>query len=267
MGMSAANKRAGVEGSAVRSGKYTPVPGLPHINYRGPLLFALGTSLILLFVLIAMGIITGATGYTQMSRSLAGDANTSLVFGGMCGLVSLASLVAVGFLVTVLVKVVRDLQGRPIYARGEVLDKRSIGGRNIGNWLAVGVSYIGPDKEEASHLTAAQRNADRSLRFQPRFSRTSAPIPPPPTVGKRIEPLPGSYLPPERVLVGKEAAKEAEEEEKANRVVFRVDPASFGVLETGDEVIVAHSRFLEHIYYVAHLRGGEWESYRNHQLI
>jgi hypothetical protein len=30
---------------------------------------------------------------------------------------------------------------------------------------------------------------------------------------------------------------------------------------------VAHSRFLEHIYYVAHLRGGEWESYRNHQLI
>jgi uncharacterized membrane protein len=253
----------------VRSGKYAPVPGLPHLNirvYRAPLLLALVTSLILLFVLIAMGIITGATGYTQVSRSLAGDANSSPIFGGMCGLVSLVSLVAVGFLVTVLVKVVRDLQGRPMYARGEVLDKRSIGGRNIGNWLAVGVSYIGPDKEEASHLTDAQRNADRSLRFQSRFSRTSAPAPPP-TVGKRIEPLPGSYLPPERVLAGKGAAKEAKEEEKSNRVVFRVDPASFGVLEPGDEVLVAHSRFLEHIYYVAHLRGGEWESYRNRQLI
>ena len=31
--------------------------------------------------------------------------------------------------------------------------------------------------------------------------------------------------------------------------------------------MVAHSRYLEHIYYVAHLRDGQWESFRNRALI
>jgi hypothetical protein len=59
----------------------------------------------------------------------------------------------------------------------------------------------------------------------------------------------------------------ADSETATSRRIFRVDPAAHAALQAGDEVLVAHSRFLEHIFYVARLNEGEWESYRNKALI
>jgi hypothetical protein len=104
---------------------------------------------------------------------------------------------------------------------------------------------------------------DRSQILQPRFGGT---------VSNRSKPIQaaGSYLPAQRIYSDPATAKPttpARSDDRTTRVVFRVDPSSFDVLDSGDEVLIAHSRHLQHIYYVAHLRAGEWESYRNKQMI
>jgi hypothetical protein len=81
-------------------------------------------------------------------------------------------------------------------------------------------------------------------------------------------PRQGTYLNPDRISSRKDAAP-AEEGSKPEKpyVIFRVDFASRMGLTPGDEVIVAHSRHLQHIYYIARLRNGEWEAHRNKALI
>jgi hypothetical protein len=239
------------------------VPGLPQVSYAGPLVANLLITLGMLLLFLTIGLITAGAAYSQIQRSLNGDPTSSPVLGGFCGFVSLASLAAVGFLAFVTARIIRDLRTPLQYARGGVMDKRSIGGRNVGNWLAVGVRYIGPSLEEASALTDQQRAAapDRSQVVQPRFEPSKPSRSKNPQTG-------GSYLPAERIYASQEAeSKASTQDTDSNRVVFRVDPVSFGVLEPGDEVLIAHSRHLQHIYYVAHLRGGDWESYKNKQLI
>src|SRR5688500_4309128 len=145
--------------AAGRRKRETAVPGLPQVGYSGPLIANLFISAGLLLLFLAVGLITAGAAYTQIQRSLNADPTASPVLGGFCGLVSLVSLAAVGFLAFVTIKVVRDLRTPLQYARGDVLDKRSIGGRNVGNWLAVGVRYIGPSLDEASALTDQQRAA------------------------------------------------------------------------------------------------------------
>ena len=243
------------------------MPGLANVSYPTPLIVTLLTSAGLLVVFLALGLITSASAYSLIQRALSGEEGASPILGGVCGLVSLVSLASVGFLGMVIIRAVRDLRTPIQYARGDVMDKRSIGGRNVGNWMAVGVRYIGPDLEEASALTDVQRAAapDRSQVVQPRFE------PPTPAPAKTAQTA-GSYLPSGRIYSSQQEPASPKPgapspEDDFTRVVFRVDPSSFGVVEPGDEVIVAHSRYLQHIYYVAHLRGGDWESYRNKQLL
>ena len=137
-------------------------------------------------------------------------------------------------------------------------DKRVIGGRFVGNWIGVSPTYVGPSLEAASVVTEDQAaaSADRARILQTR----NAPVP------AARERKRGSYLSPERfssTLVTDPSATE----EKGPRRVFRVETDSYEGMAPGEEVLVAHTRFLEHIFYVAHLRDGEWESYKSRALI
>jgi hypothetical protein len=237
------------------------------VSYSTPLVLTLAISVGLIALFMTLAVITGAAAYSQIQRALDGVVGASPVLGGLCGFVSIVSLIAIGFLAYVSFRVIRDLRTPLQFARGEVIDKRSIGGRNVGNWMAVGVRYIGPDLEQASALTDSQRAAaaDRSQIVNPRFG----PSTPSSTRAKPTQAA-GSYLPAQRIYSEPATAKPSTPvklSDQTNRVVFRVDPSSFDVLDSGDEVLIAHSRHLQHIYYVAHLRAGEWESYRNKQLI
>jgi hypothetical protein len=172
--------------------------------------------------------------------------------------VSIFGLAIVGYFLLALIKGVRDLVTPVQYTRGSLADKRVIGGRFVGNWIGVVPSYIGSDLESASAVSDddAAASADRTQIVQTR----NAP-PPRPTDRKR-----GGYLSPGRISSTVETDPQATGKPD-KRIIFRADPAAYEALRPGEQVLVAHSRFLEHIYYVAHLRDGEWESFTNKTLI
>lgn len=222
--------------------------GLPQVSYYPPLVVTLLASVFLLAVLAVLTFITGLAAITQVGRL--GDNGSSGAGLTMfaCGLVSLLCLVATVFFVWSVIKGVRDLLTPLHYTRGVVADKRVIGGRRAGTWLGVFPNYSGPDLAIAS-----QAEAPRSPGSGARSGET-------PGQGSTASHKSSGYLSADRISA--EAATET-----TTRRIFRVDAASHAVMEAGDEVLVAHSRFLEHIFYVARLNGGEWESYKNKALI
>jgi len=213
------------------------------------------TLLAAIFVAFVLGLLTVVSIRVTMSRLNVPEGQSVDEVGVcICGLVSLLFLLGTIFFITAVYKGVRDLLAPPYYARGTVSEKRSAGGRKVGNWLTMSPRYLGSDLSVASEVTDDQRAAspDRSQVFQPRIS------PGAPSVSKGG----GSYLPATRIssaIPGLDDSRPS--------IVFRIDPSSYAILETGEEVLIAHSRYLQHVFYVAHLKGGEWESYRNKQLI
>lgn len=228
--------------------KNAPVDGLPPVNYHTPMLVTLAAATVLLLVFLLLTLITGATAITQVG--LAGSnspAASGFTLWG-CGFVSLICLAATAFFVWSVVKGTRDLVTPIQYTRGTVADKRVIGGRKSGTWLGVVPSYSGPDLAVASEVTGGQLagGSDRASgsRNQGGGSRKSS-----------------GYLSADRI------SDQAVNETHLLRRIFRIDPNAHAALEPGDEVLVAHSRFLEHIFYVARLNNGEWQSYTNKALI
>ncbi|HEX8599485.1 MAG TPA: hypothetical protein VF952_13335 [Chloroflexia bacterium] len=228
--------------------------GLPQVNYVPPVLGTLSATVLLLVVLGLLTLITGLAAVTQFGRVSSNDARGSLVTLGVCGLGSLICLGATIYFAWTVIKGVRDLFTPLYYTRGVVADKRVIGGRNTGTWLGVSPSYSGPNL-----AVAAQAAGHETLGSSAYMARSrEAARPGEPTRGKS-----GGYLSADRI-----SASAAEESTAPTpRRIFRVDPASHAVLESGDEVLVAHSRYLERIFYVARFTNGEWESYRNKALI
>ena len=251
--------------------------GLPNVGYRPPVVATLLASLFLFALFAVLGVF-GASYIVRQMSYMAADEQNSGVFGtGICGIVTLICLSAVVFFGLAIGKGFRDIRSAMHYTRGTIAERRN-DARKAANWLMINPSYAGLDLEQASRITDDQRAAsvDRSEIFQPRFSspfdrRKRAEI----DVSPLAPPRPGSYLSPERVVAGVEpraaaplaAAENADEETTAPRVVFRIDFASGVGLRPGDEVLVAHSPYLQHVYYVARLRSGEWESFRNKALI
>ncbi|MDQ3706128.1 MAG: hypothetical protein M3437_13035 [Chloroflexota bacterium] len=228
--------------------------GLPRVNYVPPVLGTLSATVLLLFVLGLLTIITGFAAVTQFGKVTNNEAQGSVLTLGVCGLGSLLCLGATVYFAWTVIKGVRDLFTPLYYTRGIVADKRIIGGRNTGTWLGVFPSYSGTDLAVAAQIasfqpTGSSAYVDRSREAE-RRGETSR--------GKS-----GGYLSADRI-----SASAAEENATPTpRRIFRVDPASHAVLESGDEILVAHSRYLERIFYVARLTNGEWESYRNKALI
>ncbi len=214
------------------------------MNYYPPMVVTLLAAVFLLVVLVLLTLITGLAAITQIGRVSNNEAAGSGLTLIGCGLVSLLCLAATVFFMWSVIKGVRDLFTPLYYTRGVVADKRVIGGRRSGTWLGVFPRYSGTDLAVASQ---AEGYGGRSRGAQPQ-----AASPPRKSSG---------YLSADRI------SAEAASDSLAPRRIFRVDPASHAALQAGDEVLVAHSRFLEHIFYVARLNDGEWESYRNKALI
>ncbi len=261
--------------SAVRG--VAPVQGLPGVNYYLPIVVTLLAAGLLLLVLGTLSLFAIFDAVALWGNFARGASDGSALSGMICGVLGLIGLATTAYFFYAMVKGVRDLRTPLYYTRGAVADKKTIGGRMAGNWLAVSARYGGPDRQEASSVSDEERAAstDRSQIFQPRFPQPKKP---------------SSYLPTERISsnpfdpVARRAARQAradriddlakesfgslsEEVSATPRVVFRVDLSSHAVLEPGEEVLVAHSRFLQHVYYVAHLRNGEWEAFPNKMLI
>ncbi|HEX8228869.1 MAG TPA: hypothetical protein VF826_06105 [Chloroflexia bacterium] len=228
--------------------------GLPHVNYVTPVLGTLSATVLLLVVLGLLTLITGLAAVTQFGRVSNNDARGSLVTLGVCGLGSLICLVGTIYFGWTVIKGTRDLFTPLYYTRGVVADKRVIGGRNTGTWLGVFPSYSGPDLAVAAQAPNLQPLGSSAYLDRSRGAERGGE----PARGKS-----GGYLSADRIS----ASAAADSDTPPPRRIFRVDPTSHAILEAGDDVLVAHSRYLERIFYVARFTNGEWESYRNKALI
>ena len=235
-----------------------PVKGLPRMNYYLPVIV---TFLASVFSFLLVALLTTFAIFnvsTQVGRIGAGEQNVSLLSTAFCGVVGLFGAIGTVYFFIAVIKGFRDIFSPIYYTRGTVADKRVLGGRKSGTWLGVIPRYTGPDLAEASIITEEQRlaNPDRSQVFEPRHNP------------KKPEPIPAprlgsGYLPADRIS----ASRNIDPADLPLRVIFRVDPASHATLQPDDEVLLAHTRYLQHIFYVAHLKGGDWESYPNKALI
>ena len=238
--------------------KATAFEGLPRVNYVGPLAVTLAaTALIFLFMAFLTLVAVGNT-LNAWNRAAATDDGNELTGVLLCGIFSIFGTIMSAYFLVALVKGVRDLMAPLHYTRGTLADKRVISSRMAGEWIGITPSYAGPDLEAASAVNeeALAASVDRTRIVQTRNG-------PPANEPKRRR---TGYLTPERVNIP------VIEEDRSTgapgpRAVFRVDPGTYAALQPGEEVMVAHSRYLEHIYYVAHLRDGQWESFRNRALI
>ncbi|MEP6774979.1 MAG: hypothetical protein ABJA50_05230 [Chloroflexota bacterium] len=247
-----------------RRGDKLPVgqaqPGLPVVNYRLPLVTSLATTALLFLVLAFLTLVSVAN--VLRAFSPADDTGSATLGGFFCGVTSLLGVGLCLYTLWAILKGVRDLMTPIHYTRGSIADKRSIAGRIAGEWIGVSPSYVGADIAVASHVTDEQAaaSADHSRIVQTR----SAPLP-------RLQPKGrGGYLAPGRIsMQASPLVTDADlsDDKPKNRAVFRVDAGAYSLLKADEEVLVAHSRFLEHIFYVAHLRDGEWESFKNNALI
>lgn len=235
--------------------------GLPTIRYYLPISATILATLLVIFVVGILTFAALAKIFAQFNPAIQSNPEDTTPIVGFCGVLSLIGLVALVYFILALVKGLRDLRSPVYYARGVMLDKRILGGRKAGTWMGIGVRYAGPDLETAQVITDDQRAAspDRSTMLQPRGESST------PTYAPRTK-RSGSYLPTERISA-RAATSQTPRDPSIPRIVFRVDPASFEALGPDEEVLIAYSRHLQHIFYVAHLRGGEWESWVNRQLI
>jgi hypothetical protein len=238
--------------------KASAVAGLPRVNYYGPLsatiaATALIFALVLFLTLVAAGNTIG--GWNRAATTDDGNALTGVL---ICGVFSIVGAVMSGFFLVALIKGIRDLTTPLHFTRGSLADKRVISSRLAGDWIGITASYVGSDLGTASAVDddALAASVDRTQIVQTRNG-------PPPQSARRHR---TGYLTPDR-FSGPIIEEEQTTGAPGPRAVFRVDPATYEALQPGEEVLVAHSRYLEHIYFVARLRNGEWESFRNRALI
>jgi hypothetical protein len=255
-----------------------PVVGLPRVNYLPSIVATLVASVVL-FLFAALLALAGLLNtITQLGRAVNNETGASYLGAGWCGLLTILALLGVFYFTMATIKGVRDLSQKPYFTRGVVSKRRSPAGRKANNWLIINPSYVGPDLYIASITTDEQKAAsiDRSEIFQPRFTGDAES-----TLAKRraaeaaAQASPtstGTYLSPERISAPKDPVPFGPDETQDDslpgpKAVFRIDFASRAGLAPDEEVLVAHSHYLQHVYYVARLRNGEWEAYTNRKLI
>lgn len=232
-------------------------PGLPPVNYYLPVVVTLLSTLLLLVVVAFLTVV--AVGNTTLAWNAfgTGAANAPAWFL-LCGALTIIGTGLSIFFLFGVIKGVRDLAAPLNYTRGILLDKRTVAGRLAGEWIGVSPVYVGPDVALAGQVTDEQAAAsvDRTQIVRPRGD-----APPP-------RPRRGRYIAEDRISVRPdvEYAPQAATQE-GPRLVFRVDQDTYSQIEPGEDVLIAHSRYLEHIFYVSHLRNGEWVSFKNKALI
>ena len=240
------------------------VEGLPAINYHLPLIVTTLSALVIFLATGVLAILTISIVVNFVTGSASAVGNDPVFIGCICAPLGVTFLGATVYFLGAIIKGVRDLFKPVHYTRGTVSDRTPAGGRRSGNWLYVNARYAGPDLETASHVTEEQRAAspDRSQIVQPRFT------PDPAASGKRgARGRQGSYLPADRLSADLKALEAPEPGSPPPPILFRVDAAAHAAVKPDEEVLIAHSPYLEHVYYVSRLKEGEWESFPNKVLI
>ncbi len=255
-------------------------PGLPRIRYYPPIVATLLAAIFIFAIVATLCVVTALNAFTQLGRVSQHEPDSSLASVGFCGIISLVLLAGAVYFFLAVIKGIRDLGARIYYTRGTVMERPAMSARRVKDWLLVDPTYSGPDMRQASILTDEQiaTSADRSQIVQPRgmkglpriagkssdnreFGTSTGPV----STSK-----PSAYLSPERISASASVEKpliSSGDEVRKPHVIFRTDFASHAKLGAGEEVIVAHSPYLQHLYYVARLTNGEWEVYRNRGLI
>jgi len=255
-------------------------PGLPsRVNYYPPLIATLLAALIIFAMMAALAFFGVLNTLTQWSRASSHETGADILGASFCGLLTLVAFTGAVYFLFALSRGVRDLRAGLYYTRGTVGEDRSANSRRTRNWLLVRIDYAGPDRVAASVVTDEQRAAsvDRAQIVQPRFNkggfgssfgRAAA------RERRELEqqlaamPKPSTYLAPDRISTQAQTTLTVSEEAIMKpSLTFRSDFVSQVDLRPGEEVIVAHSRFLQHPYYVARLFDGEWVVYLNKALI
>lgn len=247
--------------------------GLPKVNYYAPVVVTLLAAVVLFLFCLGMAIMGALNALTQWNRVADKTPGASGFNVVMCGTVGLIALVGALYFLWAVVKGVRDLGEGPRFTRGTVTRGTGAPSRKADNWLKLEAAYTGPDLATASRITDEQAAAsvDRSRIFQPRFASDmkAGPERPDPYHPPTPADTPGGYLSADRISSRKDAGTSGAEEGAGRvlRVVFRVDFMGKNTFAPEEEVLVAHSRYLEHVFYVARLREGSWEAIRNRKLI
>lgn len=268
--------------TSIPAGAQPQPEGLPRFSYLPPVIATLLAAAFIFLCMLALAFFGVLNTITGFGKVINGEENASLFSSGLCGVLSLVAIVGTIYFFWATIKGVRDLVTPPYYTRGTVMARRAqereAVGRRANSWVLLQPEYMGPDVARASAINDEQRAAsvDRSTILNPRFP----PPPNPRATRAEVEAArrdlvasrsarPG-YLNPARISSSSQPSTTDLEPDDAARgphVVFRVDFASKAKFMPDEEVLVAHSRFLEHVYYVARLKNGEWEAYRNRSLI
>ena len=253
--------------TSVRADRQVGKAGLPKINYMPAIVATLAAAALLLLIMVLLaffGILNTATQFSGASQNEPGRSSAG---GILCGVLTLFALVGVVYFFLALVKGVRDVGSAPYFTRGSVIVKPGEQVRNAKNWLLIEPEYVGADLQAASVISDEQRavSADRSTILNPRFA---------PSGDKRGQGIDkdglrrdiektgntsSGYLNPSRISANQPTPELETQLAPRPKAVFRIDFANKAGFDTGEEVIVAHSRYLQHVYYIARLRGGEWE--------
>ena len=273
-----------MEVPAARDAAQGGATGLPRVNYYPPIVATLLAAVFVFIIALALGVVMVGNTVRQLDRSGSDASGTAALTAGICGLASLLFLGCAVYLLTAIIKGVRDLSAPLQYTRGTVVDQQMLAVRKVRNWLLVDPAYSGPDQERARAVTDEQiaASVDRAQIVQTRpgggFWRSRRKE----TVGggglqedlARAESKPAGYLSPERISASTETPRTEPTTESSDavgtprpHVIFRSDFASQAQLHAGEEVIVAHSRYLEHPFYIARLINGEWQVHRNKALL
>ena|SRR5436190_3779032 len=253
--------------------------GLPRVSYYTPLITTL-VACVVLFLFAAVLALTGLFNtITQWGRASNNEEGGSYLGAGLCGVLTIVAAIIMAYFGVAMVKGIRDMRQQLYYTRGTVVKRHTPAGRRADNWLMIQPAYVGPELNAATRTTDEQEvtSVDRSEIFRPRFTGDSsqewAKRQAAEQAAQAAPTSTGSYLSPGRISAPKDPVPfgpdEGEDDGKlpGPRVVYRIDFASKAGLAPDDEVIVAHSRYLQHIFYVARLRNGSWEPYINKNLI
>ena len=241
-----------------------------------PVVATLFAAVLIFLVVAGLGMIELSNTLTKLQQPDVGQSDSSPLGTGICGLLSLVLLGSAIYFLFAILKGVRDLSTPLYFTRGTVIKKPNTRPRRVDSWLLLETSYIGSDAAQASDVTDEQSavSVDRSQIVQPRFAPKKGASSSQGTSGLESElratsgeQSSSSYLRPERISAEQERLRSAETQALPPRSVFRVDFASKLGFQPGEEVLVAHSRYLQHIYYIARLRAGEWEITQNKRLI
>ncbi|PZS03484.1 MAG: hypothetical protein DLM69_02925 [Candidatus Chloroheliales bacterium] len=219
-----------------------------RVNYQAPLWATIAASAVLLVVVGALALIS-LTGLFNLVFN-EHDAFTAI----FCGLLNLLLLASVGFFAIALTKGVRDLTTPMQFTNGLIIDHSYRQQRGGGAyWLVLDTEAEAEPAPVMRYIPMSQskalKNDDTRLVFGANPSAGDADLPAP------AEDDPGRLF--------------ARNERLTSAIVlrFRVDKPVYESLRLNDRVTVAHSRYLQHVYYVQQWEGNHSVVLKNRSLL